>query len=160
MNCLAVAAVESSAVVKSAGSAIRAYAAVIRVADESVNRCSVAVSWPIAIARAIAESWATIKTVIPRTGSDEDATRKVARPIVAVGRASVGIVAVVTIRAGGRCSNANADAYGTYADANSYLRARASRDTKEQNSQQCNIFKIFHGLCLVPALSVYRFRGR
>lgn len=155
------AAVESSATVEAAASAIRAYATVVGATGESVNgsAASVTVPWPISKARtisvawsiAIAESWATIKAVIPGTGANEQSTGKVAWPIVAVRGACVGIVTVVAIRASGRCSNANAYAHGAYADANSYLRARASCDTKKQNSQQCNIFKIFHGLCLVPA---------
>jgi hypothetical protein len=80
-KCLPVAAaVESSAAVEAA-SAIRAYTTVIGAASESVNRsaASVTVPWPISEARAIAvprsiaiaESWATIKAVIPRTGADE-----------------------------------------------------------------------------------------
>ena len=137
-------AVESIAAVKTAASVSAVIAA-----DEAVR---VAASVAVAAAAIIAttsvvtvaivtaptvEAAAIVAAVEPGAGADEDAADEVIRAVEAVGCAGVRIVAVVTISAGGRW--ADGAIYGTYSNAHPNLCLGAAR-SKEQNSQQCDIF--------------------
>ena len=144
MEAAATVEAASSAAVEATTAVIAAnWAAVESATDVAVGGCaSVAIAWAIAMTGPIAVAWAAIETVavvavIPRTGADEHATYKPARTVVAIGRAGVRIIAVVTIGADRRWSNAGV--HGTYADTHSNLGVSASRG-KKQNPQQCSIF--------------------
>jgi len=122
-------------------------AATVAASDIAAGASSVSIPRPVAIAGPIAISPAVVAvarasieaaavvTVIPRTGTDKEAIYKVTWPVIAIGCASVGIVAVISI--GAYRSGADARVDGTNADGN--LSLRASRGEK-QNSEQCCIF--------------------
>lgn len=82
---------------------------------------------------------ASIESVVPRARSNKHAVRKPLRPVVAIGRASVGVIRVVTPRAnrrrpnGHHCwSNSNPNSY-------SHLRIRGAC-REDQCSQQRKVF--------------------
>jgi len=73
-----------------------------------------------------------IVAVVPRTGADEDSSRKPTRAIVAIGRAGVGRICIVSVGADrGRTNVARADS-----DANgNALCVRKRRDRQDRSSQ-------------------------
>jgi hypothetical protein len=102
----------------------------------------VAISGPIAEAPAVvAESGAAIKAAsevaaIPGARADKHAAYEVVRPVIAIRRASVRIVVVVTIGADRGWSIA--PVCGTYSNAERHLRLRVSCG-KKQSPQQCSV---------------------
>jgi hypothetical protein len=104
---------------------------------------TISVARPIARTSSIRVAWASIEAVaivavIPRAGTDEHSTREPARPIIAIRRASVRIVSVVTVGTNGGGSYARRDRTHSNADRN--LGVSVSRNSKKQHSQQCSIF--------------------
>jgi hypothetical protein len=89
------------------------------------------------IAATTVEAAAVVTAVEPWAGADEDAADEVVRSVIAVGSASIGIVAVVTVGAGR--GGADGTVNRAYPNAETNLRVGAARG-KKQNSQQCNIF--------------------
>jgi hypothetical protein len=108
-----------------------------RVSDVRMNGRPIPIAWPVAVSMPIPVAWTAVKSVpiravIPGAGADEPAAYEPARPIVAVRRASVRIIAVVSIRANRRwaygCSNrTNSNAHGN-------LGVSAFCHDKKQNS--------------------------
>ena len=141
-------AVESFTAVKaaSATSAINACAiAVIVATDKAMSgTASVTVAWPVTVAWSIAKvrtiavsgmaiiavsvESATVVSVEPRAGANKHAAYKVARPVVAVWRASIRIVVVVAISTD-RCWS-ETRVPGTYSNTHSNLCMRVSRSEK------------------------------
>jgi len=89
------------------------------------------------IAATTVEAAAVVTAVEPWAGADEDAADEVVRSVIAVGSASIGIVAVVTVGAGR--GGADGTVNRAYPDTETNLRVGAARG-KKQNSQQSNIF--------------------
>ena len=83
------------------------------------------------IAAATVEATAIVAAVIPGAGADEDSTKEVVRAVVAVGGASVRVVAVVTV--GADRGGADGAVHGTYPDAHANLRLGGT-SSKKQNS--------------------------
>lgn len=138
------AAVSSTAVEAAAIAAVEAMIATTVPTATSPAVETVVVSAPVAVAtvavvaasvKAIAiveaaaiEATSVVAAAEPGTGADEDAAGEVVRPVVAVGRAGVRIVAVVTIGADWRWA-----VHGTYSNGNANLGLSVSRGEK-QNS--------------------------
>ena len=125
------AAVESTATVESSA---------ITTTDEAV-RVTSAVSAPIAAVTATAVvaamsivsaaaivAVAVVATVEPGAGADEDSTDEVIRPVVAVWRTGVRIVAIVTIGANRRRADGAVDR--AHPNSNTYLGVGAARGKK------------------------------
>jgi hypothetical protein len=117
---------------------------VVTARDWAANSSAVVtISGPITIAgTTVPVTGAPVKAVavvavIPGASPDEEAADKVAGPVIAVGRASIGIEAVVTIGAD-RCWS-NAYGYRTDSDAHGNLCVGVPCG-KKQNPQQCCIF--------------------
>ena len=130
----AIATVKPAAITATMESA--AVSAPVAVAAMTVVSAVTVISAAI-VATAAVESAAIVTAVVPGAGADEDAVDKVIRSVVAVGRAGVRIVVVVTVNAGWCGADGTVD--GAYPDAHGNLSMGAGRDEK-QNSQQCNIF--------------------
>ena len=131
-----IAAARVAAVVSATDKAV-GFATPVPVASVSIATAASVVSTVAVVTAATVESAAIVAAVEPRAGADEDAADEVIRAVEAVGCAGVGIVAVVTISAGG-CWPDRA-VHGTYSNAHGKLCLSVSR-SKKQNSQQCNIF--------------------
>ena len=136
----AITAAETFPTAESAITATETFVAVVAAA--SVEAMAV-------IAATTVEAAAIVAAVEPWAGADEDAADEVVRAIVAVGRAGVRIVAVVTVGADRRGA-----VNWAYADADANLRVGAARRGEKQNSQQCTIFQVTHNVPLVPAWPV------
>jgi hypothetical protein len=98
----------------------------------------VAVSGPIAISRTVAEARATIEAVIPRSGADKDSAHEVIRAVIAVGRASIRVIAIIPVSANRSGANTCVDRANTDADADTHLSLRVCSG-KKQNPKQCKI---------------------
>ena len=110
-------------------------------ADKSVSRVTMSDVATSTVVTASVESAATVKpatviSVIPGTGADEDAVREPVRAIVAVRRACVGIVIIVSIGACGR----SADVSWAKSDANADLRLGLDQRKRHQYTEQEKIF--------------------
>jgi hypothetical protein len=79
----------------------------------------------------------SVITVEPGTSTNKHTANKVLRPIIAIRGTSVGIIAVVTIRADR--SRPNPSENGAHSNAHSHLSMRASCG-KKQNPHESNIF--------------------
>jgi hypothetical protein len=132
----ATAAMETIASVEAAVVATTAMPAVVTIATMTVIAAVTIVAMAVVPAAIIATTVkaATIVAVEPGAGTDEDAADEVVRSVVAVWRAGVRIVAVVTVGADRRWPND-----GTHSDSHANLGVGAARG-KKQNSQQSNIF--------------------
>ena len=123
---------------------VKSVTAAVATADEAagiaasvaVTAVAVVAAGPV-VATAVITAPTIVAAVEPRAGTDEDAAGEVVRAVVAVRRASVRIVAVVTVGAGGRWPDRAV--HRTYSNAHGKLRVGACRCNK-QNSQQSNIF--------------------
>jgi hypothetical protein len=108
----------------------------------TVARPAISITRPIAVSGSITIPGVTIVAVsivaaaIPWAGTDEQAAYEPVRAVVTVGRAGVGIIPVVTIRADG--SRANARVNRANANSHGDLGMRCSGG-KDQNPQQCCI---------------------
>ena len=129
----ATAAMEAIASVEAAAVATTMPAAVT-ITTTTVIAAATIVAMPVVAASIIAATveTAAVVAVIPRTSADEDSAGEVVRSVVAVGRAGVRIVAVVTVGADRRWANGAVN--GAYADANANLGVGAARCGKKQNS--------------------------
>ena len=105
-----------------------------------VNRAWVCVVWTPVIARPPVDR-APVR-VIPRTHADEYAVHEVAGSPVAVRRARVRVICVVTI--GADRLNSDGQRAGSNRDSHPDL-CRCTRCCQKQNSQQSCIFYVFHG---------------
>jgi hypothetical protein len=92
---------------------------------------------------------ATVVAVKPGAGADKHAAYKVVRPVIAIGRAGIRVVAIITVGAHRRRSKA-CGVHRTYSNAHGNLCPRVSCG-KEQNAQQCSIFEVSHILASYPA---------
>lgn len=129
---VATAVVPVTAAIATADEATRV-AASVPVDAMSVVSSPAIISTTAVICTATVEATAIVAAaVVPRTGADEDAASEVIRPIVAVGGASVRIVAVVTV--GTNRGGADRAINGAYPDAYANLRL-GSTSGKKQNSQ-------------------------
>jgi len=120
-------------------------AATIAASGISADRnAPIAYSGPIAISRTVAEAGASIiaaapvKAVKPRSGTDKEATHEVIRAVVAVGRASVRVIAIIPVGASrsGADTCVNRANSNPHADADLSLRVSSSQ---KQNPKQCKI---------------------
>ena len=84
------------------------------------------------IAATTVEAAAVVAAVKPRAGADEDASGEIVRAVVAVWRASVRIVAVVTVSAD--WGGTDGAVHGAYPDAHAKLRLGGTSG-KKQNSE-------------------------
>lgn len=79
----------------------------------SITRATVVAAAPIPSATIMAVSIiaATVVAIaaIPGTGPDEEATNKVIRSVIAIGRASVGVITVIPVSANRRGADSNAN---------------------------------------------------
>ena len=94
------------------------------------------------------------RTVEPRASPDEDATREPVRPIVAVRRASVGIISVVAVladRRPGGVARPNVDA-----NSHTHLRLRKGKRHDHHHRQQREIFHVSHTHLPAPDLCTSR----
>ena len=130
----ATAAMETTAAVEAAVAAAETF---MTVESTAPVVAATSVETTAVITAASVEGATIVATVEPRAGADEDAADEVVRTVVAVGRACVRIVAVVTVSAGGRWPDRAV--HRTYSDAHGKLRVSACR-CKKQNCQQSNIF--------------------
>jgi hypothetical protein len=96
-----------------------------------------AVTRPVAIPR-MPVNWPSVVAVIPRARADENAPREPARSVIAIRRASVRIVAIISVRTNRCRSNTGNDWPNT--KANGDLCLGAASQCKKQNSQKCDIF--------------------
>jgi hypothetical protein len=103
-------------------------------------RRSVTIAGPVAVSRTVvAVSGAAIiapsvVAVIPGTGADKHAACKVARPVISVRRAGVGVVAVITVKA---CRSwADTCVAGTNSNADGNLRLRRTSGEKQNPKQR------------------------
>jgi hypothetical protein len=132
----ATAAMETIASVEAVAVATTSMPAVVTIATMTVIAAVTIVAMavvPVSIIATTVEA-TTVVAVEPGAGADEDTAREVVRSVVAVWRAGVRIVAVVTIGADRRWSND-----GTHPDSHANLGVGAAR-SKKQNSQESNIF--------------------
>jgi hypothetical protein len=127
----ATAAMETIASVEAVAVATTSMPAVVTIATMTVIAAVTIVAMAVVPVSIIAT---TVVAVEPGAGADEDTAREVVRSVVAVWRAGVRIVAVVTIGADRRWSND-----GTHPDSHANLGVGAAR-SKKQNSQESNIF--------------------
>src|SRR5260370_13332614 len=88
---------------------------------------------------------APVIAVIPRARADKDSTHKIVWPVVAVMRASIGIIPVVTL--GANRSRAHIGRANCHAD-NHSLCVRRNRH-RHANGQQSNVLEITHFFALV-----------
>ena len=89
-----------------------------------------------------------IVTVEPRTRANEDAVHKPVRAVIAVGRATIRVVVVITVTANG--SRAVIDGAAD-SDGDADLRLRAAAESEEQQSEQRCVFEIAHFDLPAPA---------
>jgi len=82
------------------------------------------------------------RTVEPWAGSDEDAAYKPVRTIVAVRRAGVRSISVISVCAGRHSTNRHSDR--PHPDSHADLRLRISKGHHHQHRQQRNIFCVLH----------------
>jgi hypothetical protein len=106
------------------------------------RRPVISIPGPIGRNRPITVSWMpvnrpTIVAVIPRARADENAACEPARPIITVRRASVRIVAIISVSTNRRRSNAGNDRPNT--DANTNLCMSTASQCKKQDSQKRDI---------------------
>jgi hypothetical protein len=120
-----------------------------RIAPEAIPRASIKAASVVAAAIKAA----TVVAMEPGAGTDKHAAYKVVWPVIAIRRAGIRIVAVVTVVAHWSRSKACA-VHGTYSNAHGKLCPRVSCG-KEQNPQQCSVFEISHVLASYPAWKSY-----
>jgi hypothetical protein len=103
----------------------------------------ISVARPIAPTSSIRITCAAVESVaivavIPRACTDEHTAREPAGPIIAIGRASVRIISVVTVGTNRRGSYARRDR--AHSNTHGNLSVSASCNSKKQNSKQRSIF--------------------
>ena len=136
MAAVASAAVEPIAAMESAVAAAETFTTESAIAATEAF-VSVEAAAPVK-AMAVITTTVEAATMEPRAGADEDAADEIVRPVVAVRRTGVGIVAVVTVGADRRGTDGAVNGANPDADAN--LRVGAARRGEKQDPQQCNIF--------------------
>jgi hypothetical protein len=138
------AAVEpSTAVVTTAVIAAESMAGSSETAGWSAPIC---IPWAIAVTRPVAITPArppvitrTPVAVIPRARTDKPAVHEPVWPVIPIRSASVGIVAIISIRANGRRAYRDSHRTNPHAHGNLGIGA-SSRYSEKQNCQQAHIF--------------------